>query len=140
LASKDKEMKQVIAGARCAKSEQVKFEVSKSKEETKLCKTKSQSGCPLGLTRWQERKLKRLSSTKLKTKNMAWVPKKGPQSKVDVQVPVARIAARMKEEKTEAGKTSTLNSLHIIRSFGQHIVHITQLCHLYICHIAYPQV
>ena len=110
-------MKQVIAGARCAKSEQVKFEVSKSKEETTLCKTKSQPGCPLGLTSWQERKLKRLSAAKLKTKNMAWVPKKEPQGKEDVQVPIARIATRMKEEKTEASKRSRKNFLSYTKRF-----------------------
>jgi hypothetical protein len=38
--------------------------------------------------------------------NMAWVRKGRPQGKVDVQPPVARIAARMKEEKTEANKLS----------------------------------
>jgi hypothetical protein len=83
--------------------------VPKSKEDTPLCKTKSQLGYPLGLTSWQVRKMKRLSATKLKTKNMAWVPKGRPQRKDDVQVHVARIATRMKEEKTEAGKKSTLN-------------------------------
>jgi hypothetical protein len=45
LATEDNEMKQVIDGARCAQSEQVKLEVPKSKEETPLCKTKSWSGC-----------------------------------------------------------------------------------------------
>jgi hypothetical protein len=65
---------------------------------------------PLGLTIWQERKLQWLSAAKLKTKNIAWVPSKGgSQSKEDVQVSVVRIAARMKQEKTEAGKQSTLN-------------------------------
>jgi hypothetical protein len=46
---------------------------------------------------------------KLKTKNMAWVPKGRPQIKEDVQVLVARIAARMKEENIEVGKKSTPN-------------------------------
>jgi hypothetical protein len=40
---------------------------------------------------------------------MVWVPKGGPQRKDDVQVLVARIAARMKEENIEAGKKSTSN-------------------------------
>jgi hypothetical protein len=116
-ATEGKEMKQVIVEARCAKSEQVKLKVLKAKEETLMCKTKSQPGCPLSLTSWQERKLKRLSAAKLKTKNMAWVPKGGPQRKEDVQVPIARIAKRMKEENTEASKRSTLNSLSYNKKF-----------------------
>ena len=117
LATEDKEMKQVNAGARSAKSEQVKLKVPEAKEETLMCKTKSQPGCPLGLTSWQERKLKHLSAAKLKTKNMAWVPKEGPQSKEDVQVPIARIAIRMKEEKTEASKRSRKNFLSYTKRF-----------------------
>jgi hypothetical protein len=38
--------------------------------------------------------------------NMAWVCKGRPQGKVDVQPPIVGIAARMKEEKTEANKLS----------------------------------
>lgn len=117
LATNDKEMKQVTVEARCAKSEQVKLKVPKAKEQTPPCKIKSQPGCSLGLRSWQERKLKRLSAEKLKRKNMAWVPKEEPQGKEDVQVPIARIATRMKEEKTEAGKRSSKNFLSYNKRF-----------------------
>jgi hypothetical protein len=87
-------------------SEQANSKVAKVQEELPLCNTKSQPRCPLGLTSWQERKLKRLSAEKLKSMNMAWVPKGMPQGKVDVQPPAAVIASRMKEERTKANKLS----------------------------------
>jgi hypothetical protein len=118
LATKGREVKRVTFKDPIVESERAKPKVSKVKKDLPLCKTKSQPGCPLGLTSWQERKLKWLSAEKLKSKNMAWVPKRGPQGEEDVQVHVARI----------------------VRGFGQHIVHIIQLCHLCLCHVAYPQV
>jgi hypothetical protein len=48
---------------------------------------------------------------------MAWVPKEEPQCKEDVQVPIARIATRMKEENIEAGKRSSKNFLSYNKRF-----------------------
>jgi hypothetical protein len=106
LATKGKEVKRVTFREPIVESKQANTKVPKVQEELHLCNTKSQPGCPLGLTSWQERKLKRLSAEKLKSMNMAWVPKGMPQGKVDVQPPVAVIAAKMKEERTKANKLS----------------------------------
>jgi hypothetical protein len=106
LSTKGEEVKRVTFRESIAEFEQAKSKVPKVQEELPLCSTKSQPGCPLGLTSWQERKLKRLSAEKLKSMNMAWVPKGRPQGKVDVRPLVIGIAARMKEEKTEADKRS----------------------------------
>ena len=76
LATKGKEMKQLIIEDQSAKSEKAKIKAPKKKNELPLCKTKSQPGCPLGLSHWQDKKLYRLRAEELKKKNMAWVPKR----------------------------------------------------------------
>ena len=58
-----------------AKSEGKKLRVHKIKQELPLLQTKSQPGCPLGLSYWQKKKLQKLSAQELEKRNMAWVPK-----------------------------------------------------------------
>ncbi|PNT68503.1 hypothetical protein BRADI_3g41505v3, partial [Brachypodium distachyon] len=66
LATKGEEMKNHIAKSEITKK------VPKIKKELPLCKAKSQPGCPLGLSSWQDFFLQRLSAEELKKKNMAW--------------------------------------------------------------------
>jgi hypothetical protein len=106
LATKGKEVKRVTFREAIVESKQAESKVPKIQEELPLCNTKLQPGCPLDLTSWQERKLKRLSAEKLKSMNMAWVPKGMRQGKVDVQSPIVGITTKVKEENTEANKRS----------------------------------
>ena len=52
LATKGNEMKQPIIKSQSAKSEEKKLRVHKVKQELPLLQTKSQPGCPLGLSYW----------------------------------------------------------------------------------------
>jgi hypothetical protein len=106
LATKDKEMKRVTFKDPIAESKQAKLEVPKINEGTPLHKTKSQPGCPLGLSYWQERKLKLFSAEELKRRNMAWIPKGNSQGKEDVQAPIARRATKMENKNNKAHKQS----------------------------------
>ena len=56
------------------KSEGKKLRVHKVKQELPLLQTKSQPGCPLGLSYWKK-ELQKLSAQELEKRNMAWVPK-----------------------------------------------------------------
>jgi hypothetical protein len=70
------------------------------------------------------------------------VPDEGLQGKKDVQVPVVGKATRMNKEKKRPRLPNNQARIfsRIIRSFGQHVVNITQLCHLCLYHVAYPQI
>ena len=57
------------------KSEQEEARVPKMREELPLSKTKLKSICSIGLPRWQEKELQKLSAEKLKERGLAWVPK-----------------------------------------------------------------
>jgi len=69
-----------------AKSEQKKVGVPKIKKNLPLSKTEIKLICSIGLPKWQENKLQKLSAEKLKEKGLAWVPKGSIQAqKNDVQ-------------------------------------------------------
>ena len=104
FATKGKETKRVTFDDPIAESKQAKLKVPKIKKGMPLCETKPQPRCPLGLSHWQERKLHRLGADELKKRNMAWVPKGNPQSKEDVQAPVARRATRVENKNMKANK------------------------------------
>jgi hypothetical protein len=59
-----------------AKSEQKKVRVPKVKNDLSLSKTEIKLICSIGLSKWQEKKLQKLSAEKLKEKGLAWVPKR----------------------------------------------------------------
>jgi hypothetical protein len=103
LATKKKEVKRVTFKDPIAEFRQAKPEVPKAKKELLEHKTKSQPGCSLGLSHWQERKLKRLRAKELEERNMAWVPKGSRQGENDVQAPVVKPAG-VREDKREAGR------------------------------------
>ena len=84
-----------------AKSEEKKLRVHMVKQELPLLQTKSQPGCPLGLSYWQKKKLKKLSAQELKERNMAWVPKGSTQNKNYVQASITRSTTKVKKEKSE---------------------------------------
>ena len=58
-----------------AKSEQKKVRVPKIKKDLPLSKTEIKLICSIGLLKWQEKKLQKLSAEKLKEKGLAWVPR-----------------------------------------------------------------
>ena len=58
-----------------AKSEQKKVGVPKIKKDLPLSKIEIKPKCSIGLPKWQEKKLQKLSAEKLKGKGLAWVPK-----------------------------------------------------------------
>jgi hypothetical protein len=66
-----------------AKSQQKKVRVPKIKEELLLSKTKIKPRCSLGLPKWQEKKLHKLSAEKLKEKGLVGVPKGSIQAQKD---------------------------------------------------------
>ena len=70
LATKGKEEKQINVQDQSAKSEEKNLRVHKAKKELPL-QTKSQPGCPLGLSYWQKKKLQKVSAQELEKRNMA---------------------------------------------------------------------
>jgi hypothetical protein len=66
-----------------AKSEQKKVRVPKVKNNLPLSKTEIKPICSIGLLKWQEKKLQKLSAEKLKEKGLAWVPKRRIQAQKD---------------------------------------------------------
>jgi hypothetical protein len=66
-----------------AKSEQKKVKVPKIKKDLLLSKIEIKSICSIGLPKWQEKKLQKLSAEKLKEKGLAWVPKGSIQIQKD---------------------------------------------------------
>ena len=75
LAIKGKEVRRVTFKDPIVESRQAKPEMPKLKEKLPVHEAKSQPGCLIGLSHWQERQLKRLRADELKKRNMAWVPK-----------------------------------------------------------------
>jgi hypothetical protein len=55
----------------CAKSEQKKERVPKIKNNLPLSKTEIKPICSIGLSKWQEKKLQKLSVEKMKEKGLA---------------------------------------------------------------------
>ena len=70
-----KEMRKSSIDILGAKSEQKKVRVLKIKKDLPLSKTEIKLICSIGLPKWQEKKLQKLSVEKLKEKGLAWVPK-----------------------------------------------------------------
>jgi hypothetical protein len=66
-----------------AKSEQKKVRVPKVKNDLLLSKTEIKSICSIGLPKWQEKKLQKLSAEELKENGLAWVPKGSIQAQKD---------------------------------------------------------
>ena len=82
-----------------AKSEQKKVGVPKIKKDLPLSKTEIKPISSIGLPKWQEKKLQKLSAEKLKGNGLAWVPKGSIQAqKDDVQ---ASGATKTKERRFE---------------------------------------
>ena len=73
----------------------------KVKQQLPLLQTKSQPGCPLGFSYWQNKKLQKLRAQELEKRNMAWVPKGNNQNESDVQGSIARSGTKVKKEKSE---------------------------------------
>jgi hypothetical protein len=63
-----------------AKSEQKMVRVPKIKKDLSLSKIEIKPICSIGLSKWYERKLQKLSAEKLKEKGLAWVPKRSIQA------------------------------------------------------------
>jgi len=66
-----------------AKSEQKKVGVPKIKKDLPLSKIEIKPICSIGLPKWQEKKLQKLSAEKQKGKVLAWVPKGSIQARKD---------------------------------------------------------
>jgi hypothetical protein len=66
-----------------AKSKYKKVRVPKIKEDLPLFKTEIKPICSIGLPKWQEKKLQKLSAENLKEKGLAWVPKGSIQAQKD---------------------------------------------------------
>ena len=96
-----------------AKSEGKKLRVHKVKQEFPLLQTKSQPGCPLGLSYWQKKKLQKLSAQEIEERNMAWVPKGSTQNNNYVQASITRSAAKVKKEKSENYEGPRLRFQHL---------------------------
>jgi hypothetical protein len=57
--------------------------VLKIKKDLSWSKTRVKSICSIGLPKWKEKKLQKLSVEKLKEKALAWVPKGSIQAQKD---------------------------------------------------------
>ena len=80
LAIDDKEVEKLSIDIVDAKSNQKKVSVLIIKEELPLSKTRLKPRCSLGLSKWQKKKLQKLSAEKLSEKGLAWAPKKSVQA------------------------------------------------------------
>ena len=76
LAIDGKDMGKLSIDILDSKSERKNVRVPKIKKELLLSKTEIKPICSIGLPRWQEKKLQKLSAEKLKGKGLAWVTKK----------------------------------------------------------------
>ena len=66
-----------------AKFELKKVGVPKIKKDFPLSKIEIKSICSIGLPKWQEKKLQKLSAEKLKEKGLAWILKRSIQAQKD---------------------------------------------------------
>ena len=80
LAIDGKDMGKLSIDILDSKSERKNVRVPKIKKELLLSKTEIKPICSIGLPRWQEKKLQKLSAEKLKEKGLAWVLKGRIQS------------------------------------------------------------
>jgi len=83
LAIDGKEVRKSSINIIGATSEQKKVRVSKIKEDLMLSKTEIKPIFSIGLPKWQENKLQKLSAEKLKGKGLAWVSKASIQAQKD---------------------------------------------------------
>ena len=82
-----------------AKSEQKKVKVPIIKEELPLSKTTTKPRCSLGLSKWQKKKLQKLSVEKIRENGLVWAPKRSVQApKDDIQASAAKKRPRFKKE------------------------------------------
>jgi hypothetical protein len=65
------------------KSERKKIRVPKILKDSPLSKIETKLRCLLGLPKWQENELQKLSVEKLKRNGLAWVPKRSVQAEKD---------------------------------------------------------
>jgi hypothetical protein len=97
LAIDGKEVRKLFINILDVKSKQKKMRVPKIKKDLLLSKIEIKPICSIGLPKWQENKLQKLSTEKLKEKGLAWVPKGRIQSqKNDAQ---ASGATKVKERR-----------------------------------------
>jgi hypothetical protein len=91
-----------------------------------LSKTEIKLICSIGLPKWQENKLQKLSAEKLKEKGLAWVPEGRIQSqKNDAQ---ASVQQRQRRE-GDSRNNCQVGGLHqIIKIIGHGVIHILCLC------------
>jgi homoaconitase/3-isopropylmalate dehydratase large subunit len=91
-----------------------------------LSKTEIKLICSIGLPKWQEKKLQKLSVEKLKENGLVWVPKRRIQvQKDDAQASVATKA----KERRRFKKNCQVRGLHqIIKIIGHGIIHTLCLC------------
>jgi hypothetical protein len=86
-ANDGKEVKKSSIDVVGAKFEQKKMKVPKFKKELPLSKIEAKLTCSIGLPKWQEKELQKLSAEKLREEGFAWVPKGSIQAhKDDAQV------------------------------------------------------
>jgi hypothetical protein len=109
-----------------AKSEQKKVGVPKIKKDLPLSKTEIKPICSIGLPKWQENKLQKLSVEKLKEKGLAWVPK----GSIQVQKDDAQVSGATKTKREEDSRNNCqVGGLHqIIKISGHGIIHTLCLC------------
>ena len=70
----------------------------KIKKELSLPKIEIKSICSIGLPKWQEKKLQKLSAEKLKERGLAWIPKGDIQAQRDGAQASGATKAKEKEE------------------------------------------
>lgn len=100
-ATKGNDVKQSTVDTSNVKYEKKKLKISKIKKELPLFTSTSQPRYPLGLSRWQKKKLQNLSAQELKEKNLAWVPKRNSQieNKDDVSTFIAKDSTKVKDRR-----------------------------------------
>jgi hypothetical protein len=79
LAIDGKDMEKSSVDILGAKFEHKKMRVPKIKEDLPLSKTEIKPICSIGLPKWQEKKLQKLSAEKLKEKGLVWIHKRSIQ-------------------------------------------------------------
>jgi ribosomal protein L7/L12 len=101
-ANDGKEVEKSSFGVVGAKFEQNKMKVPKIKKELMLSKIEAKPTCSIGLPKWQEKNLQKLSAEKLREEGFAWVPKESIQPHKDD----AQVCGTTKAKKEEASRNN----------------------------------
>jgi hypothetical protein len=120
LANDGKEVEKSSMDVVGAKFKQKKMKVPTIKKELPLSKIEAKLTCSIGLLKWQEKKLQKLSAEKLREEGFAWVPRGSIQAHKDN----AQVVRQRQRREEDSRNNCQVGGLHqIIKIIGHGIIH-----------------